>query len=242
MGPSGTVTFDGPTLWAAAVTLTFAILTGIVLSNVPQVGHLGGAIDALKNIAYVLTLPLFDLSRRVFAARRAARAAPAPSAHGPDLLRLAFVSALVLFVLVELMSVLAGFGIGTLCVTLAGQQAPGLDFGPCLVTGLSVLGNVLLGPLMLALGVTAGWIWRGTLRSGFLTTLLIFSAVVAILFALDFLIVLQQHAGPVQALQDQLTQIGAVRQVGTQVVLLGLGVTVGYGARRLWQALTRAFG
>lgn len=242
MTEARTLTFDGPTLWAAAVTLGFAILTGIALSYVPQGGGLGGAIDAVKNVAYVLTLPLFDLTRRVFSARRAARAEAAPSPDRPDVLRLAFVSALVLFVIVELLSVLTGFGVGSFCVTLAGGLAPGLAFGPCLLSGLNVLGGALLGPIMLAMGVAAGWIWRGTMKTGFFVALIVFSLVIAALFALDFFIVLQQDMGPVQALQDRALEVGALRQVGLQVMVIGVGVIAGYGARRIWQAVARAFG
>lgn len=237
------VRFDGSTLWAAVVTLAFAVATGMALSFVPQSGNLGGVIDALKNVAYVLTVPIFDLTRRVFSAREAARANAVGPPDRPDIFRLAFVSALVLFVIVELLSVLTGFGIGSLCVTLANGPAAGLEFGPCLVTGLNVVGPAVIAPIMLALGIAAGWIWRGALKSGFFVALLIFALVVAVLFALDFYVVLtNRNLGPVQALQDHAHHIGALRQVGPQVVLLSVGVMLGYGARRLWQAIARAFG
>lgn len=237
-----TATLDSPTLTAAAVTLVFAVVAGVALGAVPQDGNLGGAMDAIKNVVYVLTIPLFDLSRRIFARRRTARVAEAtPPVEGPNLLSTAFITALVLFILVELISWLTGFGMGSVCA-LFGQQGQITDFGQCLTLGVSVFGTVLIGPLMISLGASAGWMWKGMLHKGLLTTLLIFMVVVAGLFALDFFILLQQAAGPAQALQDHFNAIGPVRQIGLQVAVLTVGILLGYGARRLWQGVAGAFG
>lgn len=237
-----TATLDTPTLTAAMVTLSFAVLAGIVLGALPKDGGLGNAIDAIKNIVYVLTVPLFDLSRRMFARRKAARAATVePTAEGPNLLSTAFVTALVLFILVEIVSWLTGFGMGSVCA-LFGQQGQITDFGQCLTLGVSILGTVLIGPIMIALGASAGWMWKGMLRKGLLTTLLIFMLVVAGLFALDFFILLQQSPGAAQALQDHFNAVGPVRQIGLQVAILSVGILLGYGARRLWQGVAGAFG
>lgn len=237
-----TATLDSPTLTAAAVTLLFAIVAGVALGAVPPDGGLGGAMDAIKNVVYVLTVPLFDLSRRFFARRRTASIAEAASpAEGPNLLSTAFVTALVLFILVELISWLTGFGMGSVCA-LFGQQGQITDFGQCLTLGISIFGAVLIGPLMIALGASAGWMWKGMLHKGLLITLLIFMAVVAGLFALDFFILLQQAAGPAQALQDHFNAVGPLRQIGLQVVILTVGILLGYGARRLWQGVAGAFG
>jgi hypothetical protein len=237
-----TATLDAPTLTAAVVTLSFAVLAGIVLGALPKDGNVGGAIDAIKNVVYVLTVPLFDLSRRFFARRKAARSIAAePPAEGPNLLSTAFVTALVLFILVEAVSWLTGFGMGSVCA-LFGQYGQVTDFGQCLTVGVSVLGTVLIGPIMIALGASAGWMWKGVLHKGLWTTLLIFMLVVAGLFALDFFILLQQSPGPAQALQDHFNAIGPVRQVGTQVVILAVGILLGYGARRLWQGVAGVFG
>jgi hypothetical protein len=105
-----------------------------------------------------------------------------------------------------------------------------------------VFGTFVVGPIMIALGITAGWLWRGKLHSGFWLTLFIFAAVVAVLFALDFFILLQQPAGPAQTMQDTFNAIGPVRQVGLQVALLSVSVVLGYGARRLWHAVAGVFG
>jgi hypothetical protein len=66
--------------------------------------------------------------------------------------------------------------------------------------------------------------------------------VVALLFGLDFFILLQQAAGPAQAVQDQFNAIGPVRQVGLQVAILSVSVLIGYGARRLWHGIASLFG
>ncbi|WP_072392631.1 hypothetical protein [Hyphomicrobium sp. CS1GBMeth3] len=238
-----TATLDTPTLTAAVFTLGFAVIVGIALSSVPEGGTLGGAADALKNLAYVLTVPVFDLSRRVLSRRklRIADAPSSPETGGANLLGTAFVTALVLFILIELLSWLTGFGMGSVCA-LFGQQGQITDFGQCLTIGVSVFGTVLIAPVMIALGASAGWMWKGMLHGGLLTTLLIFAVVVAALFALDFFILLQRDAGQAQALQDHFNAIGPVRQIGLQVVILSIGILLGYGVRRLWQGVARIFG
>jgi uncharacterized membrane protein len=238
-----TATLDTPTLIAAAITVAFAVVAAIALGALPKDGTLGSAIDAVKNIVYVLTVPVFDLSRRLFARRKAAvgTGTSAPADEGPNLLATAFVTALVLFILVEIVSWLTGFGMGSVCA-LFGQQGQIADFGQCLTVGISVLGIVLIGPIMIALGASAGWMWKGVLHKGFLTALLMFMAVTAGLFALDFFILLQQSMEAAQALQNQFNAVGPVRQIGMQVVVLTVGILLGYGARRLWQGVAGAFG
>ncbi|MDQ8697481.1 hypothetical protein [Hyphomicrobium sp. LHD-15] len=234
-------TLDAPTLWAAAFTLLFAVGAGVGLSALPQEGSLGGALDALKNLIYVLTVPVFDLSRRTFSRRKTSPLDAAAGGASPNLLGTAFVTALVLFVLIELVSWLTGFAMGGTCVTLGHTPQSG-NFGQCLTLGIGVFGTFLVAPIMIALGISAGWIWKGTLHSGFWITLLIFAAVVAVLFALDFFILLQQPAGAAQAVQDNFNAIGPVRQVGLQVAILTTSVLLGYGARRLWHGIARLFG
>ncbi|WP_334149842.1 hypothetical protein [Hyphomicrobium sp.] len=237
-----TATLDTPTLIAAVITVSFAVVAAIVLGTLPKDGNLGSAIDAVKNIVYVLTVPVFDLSRRLFARRKvAATGTAAPAGEGPNLLATAFVTALVLFILVEIVSWLTGFGMGSVCA-LFGQQGQIADFGQCLTVGISVLGMVLIGPIMIALGASAGWMWKGVLHKGFLTALLMFMVVTAGLFALDFFILLQQQMEAAEALQNQFNAVGPVRQIGLQVVVLTIGILLGYGARRLWQGVAGAFG
>jgi hypothetical protein len=236
-----TATLDAPTLWAAAFTLVFAVAAGVGLSALPQEGNLGGALDALKNLIYVLTVPLFDLSRRMLSRRKASALETTAPTQSPNLLGTAFVTALVLFILIELVSWLTGFAMGGTCVTLGHTPQSG-NFGQCLTLGIGVFGTFVIAPIMIALGVSAGWIWKGNLHSGFWITLLIFMAVVALLFGLDFFILLQQPAGAAQAVQDTFNAVGPVRQVGLQVAILTVSILLGYGARRLWQGIARLFG
>lgn len=240
MAEADTATLDTPTLIAAGITLSFAVAAAIALGALPKDGSLGSAIDAVKNIVYVLTVPVFDLSRRMFARRKAGGSRTvAPAVEGPNLLAAAFVTALVLFILVEIISWLAGFGMGSVCA-LFGQQGQIADFGQCLTVGFSVLGIVLIGPIMIALGASAGWMWKGMLHKGFLTALLMFMVVTAGLFAIDFFILLQQSTDAAGALQDQFNAVGPVRQIGLQVAVLTVGILLGYGARRLWQGVAGA--
>ncbi len=146
-----------------------------------------------------------------------------------------------LFVLIELIGWLTGFGMGSVCALIS-QSVPGVDFGQCLTLGISVFATVLVAPIMIALGASAGWMWKGILHSGLPTALLMFMAVVAALFALDFFILLQQAAGPAKPLQDHFNAVGPLRQIGLQVVILTVGLLLGYGARRLWQGVARVFG
>ncbi|OYW15886.1 MAG: hypothetical protein B7Z55_14645, partial [Planctomycetales bacterium 12-60-4] len=79
-----------------------AVAAGVGLSALPQEGNLGGALDALKNLIYVLTIPLFDLSRRMLSRRKASALETTAPTESPNLLGTAFVTALVLFILIEL--------------------------------------------------------------------------------------------------------------------------------------------
>jgi hypothetical protein len=235
-----TRTLDGPTLTAAVATLLFAIGAGALLSYLPTTGTFAGALDALKNLIYVLTVPFFDIVRRLLV-RRAAAIKHVPPNETPSLLAVAFVSALVLFVIVEALSWLTGFGMGGVCALLA-QSITGVDIGSCIALGLNVLGAVIVAPIMLALGFANGWIWQRMLPEGFATTLAIFAVAVAVLFALDFAILMQGVPDVAKAFQEQMSAIGPIRQIGTQVALLGVSTVIGFGARRLWGAIAGAFG
>lgn len=237
-----TPTLDTPTALAAVTTLAFAVAAAAGLSNLPQDGSLGGALDAVKNIVYMLTVPLFDVTRRLFARRAAsAPARAAAPAGGANIFGLAFTTGLVLFILIELLSWLTGFSMGGACMLL-GQAGQVSDFGQCLTIGISVFSTALIAPIMIALGATAGWIWKGILDGGFLLALVILAVVLVGLFSIDFFILLQRPAGEAKALQDQFNAIGPVRQIGLQVVLLAVGVLLGYGVRRLWHGVARVFG
>jgi hypothetical protein len=239
----GLPALDSPTVAAAAVTLAFAVGCAAALGSMPQDGMLGGALDAIKNIVYVLTVPLFDIARRLFA--RSARKSPAPSSGttGVDsnIFGLAFVTALLLFMLVEIISWLTGFSMGGACMLLS-QAGKVTDFGECVAIGVPVFIFALIAPITLALGATAGWMWKGMLRSGLLLALLIFIGVIGVLFALDYSFFLRQPAANAQALQDQFIAFGPVRQIGVAVALTTFGLLLGYGMRSLWHRVARVFG
>jgi hypothetical protein len=232
-------TLDGPTVSAAAATLLFAVVAGVLLGHLPQDGQLSGALDALKNLIYVLTVPFFDIVRRIFARRKARIEHTVPS-ESPNLLTVAFVSALVLFVMVEAISWLTGFGMGGVCAVL-GQSFAGIEFGKCLTIGIGILSSVIIGPIMLSLGLANGWIWQRMIASGIGITLLLFAIAVAILFALDFFILLQNTPDAAQALKEQLNAVGPLRQIGLQVVILSVSTAIGYWAGRLWSTVAGAF-
>lgn len=239
----GLPALDTPTVAAAAVTLAFAILAGIAIGNLPQSGGLGGALDALKNVIYMLTVPLFDLSRRYFA-KRAARLAAAPAApqglappEPANVLRIAFASALVIFVLAELIGWLLGLAMGVTCNEM-GYQAASKELATCLAEGLDAFMNILIAPVMMMVAAAAGWLWRGLVRSRLWAALLIFMVATAGLFSLDFLIMLSHTTPETDAIRADYAEFGLVRQVGITLAVLTTGVLAGYGARSLWQSLT----
>lgn len=240
----GVPALDSPTVMAAAVTLAFAILAGIAIGNLPQDGGLGGALDALKNVIYMLTVPLFDLSRRYFA-KRAMRVAAAPAglepAESPNVLRTAFATALVVFILAELIGWLLGLAMGVTCNELGYQPATSAS-GACLAEGIDAFMNILIAPVMFLVAAAAGWLWRGLLPSRLWVALLIFMGAIASLFSLDFLIMLSHTTPETEAIRADYAEFGLVRQVGITLAVLTTGVVVGYGARRLWQSLTRSVG
>lgn len=238
---------DGPTVIAAAVTAGFAVLAGIAIGNLPQDGALGGALDAVKNIIYMITVPMFDLTRRAFLRRavRAEAASPTVSSPSridhPDILRIAIVTALVIFLIVEIIGWLLGFAMGLTCINL-GHQVQGGSFGPCLTTGIGAFATALMMPLMVMLAAAGGWIWHGLIPSRLWLGVLFFMVAVAGLFALDYFIMLQQSAPGTEHLRSTFAAFGPVRQVGLQVAILTPGLLLGYFARRIWRGLTRRVG
>jgi hypothetical protein len=240
----GLPALDSPTVAAAGVTLAFAILAGIAIGNLPQTGGLGGALDALKNVIYMLTVPLFDLSRRFFA-KRAMLAATAPAglqpAESPNVLRTAFATALVVFILAELIGWLLGLAMAVTCNEL-GHQPDSSAFGACLAEGVDAFMNILIAPIMFMVALAAGWLWRRLLPSRLWVATAIFMVAIAGLFTIDFFIMLQQTAPETAAVRADYAEFGLLRQVGVALSILTTGVLAGYGARRLWQGLTQRVG
>lgn len=231
---------DMPTLSAAIATLLFAVLSGILLSYMPSVGNVGGAVDALKNLIYVLTVPFFDIVRRIFARRKEERD-HIPIASGPNILTVAFVSALTLFVIIEAVSWLMGFGVGGLCTVVMNAPQDPAAVGGCLMAGINIMSTVIIAPMMIALGVACGWMWHRLIPQGLIKAILLFSVAIVLLFALDFFILLQNAPPVANQVRDQMTQVGPIRQIGLQVLILAPSVLIGYGARRLWSAFAGAF-
>lgn len=231
-------TFDGATVAAAVATLAFAVLAGVLLANVPQAGQLGGAIESIKNVVYVLTVPFFDIARRLFASRGNA-ATPGSVPAAPNLLTIAFVSALVLFIVIEAISVLVGAGVGGFCQVL-GQNGLTIDFGLCLLTGFNAMGTAVIGPLMVALGLACGWMWQRLVGDGFWRAFILFTVAITLLFGLDYLFFLQNPLAKTQSVQDAMVNWGPVQQIGLQLIVLLPSVLIGYGVRRLWTAVAGA--
>jgi hypothetical protein len=100
---------------------------------------------------------------------------------------------------------------------------------------------VIIGPIMIALGIACGWIWQRLLPRGLLIALLLFSIAIAILFALDFFILLQNAPEVANRLKEQMNEVGPIRQIGLQIVILAPSLLIGYGARRLWSSITGIF-
>jgi hypothetical protein len=235
-----TRTFDGPTIGAALTTLVFALLAGSLLSYMPETGGLGGALDALKNVVYVLTVPFFDITRRLLSRRKNALQATAQGA-GPNLLTVAFVSALVLFIIIEALSALMGFGVGALCGTI-GQSTQEVPVANCVHLGINLMSISMLIPIFVALGLGCGWIWQKNLGQGLWKTLLLFVIALLILFALDFFLVLESAESEGTKLYVQQLRDNPLLTIGGKAIILAPSILIGYGAAKAWNGLARAFG
>ena len=92
---------------------------------------------------------------------------------------------------------------------------------------------------MIALGLACGWIWQRLRRaraSGI--ALLLFAIAVALLFALDFFILLQNAPEVARSSEGAADQVGPIapdRAPDRSFCVPSL--LIGYGARRLWSAL-----
>ena len=117
------VAVDRPTMWAAGTTVLFVVAGSLVLGKLPLPDALAGVVEALRNLVYAIALPVFDITRRLFARaalRRAGPGAVAP-ASGPNLLVVAFSSAMLVFAAVQAVSLFTGSG-RRLAVPLPGRQ------------------------------------------------------------------------------------------------------------------------
>ncbi len=235
-----TQAFDGPTISAALTTLVFALLAGILLSYVPNTGGLGGALDALKNVVYVLTVPFFDIARRLFSRWKNAPQSAAQDS-GPNLLAVAFVSALVLFIIIEALSALMGFGVGSICGAI-GQASQEVPVANCFHLGVNMMSISMLMPIFVALGLGCGWIWQRYLGHDLWKTLLLFVIVLLVLFGLDFFLVLESAESEGTRLYVQQLRDSPVLAIGGKAIILAPSILIGYGAAKGWYGLARAFG
>ncbi|MCL4767400.1 MAG: hypothetical protein KJZ80_14320 [Hyphomicrobiaceae bacterium] len=241
-GAGALITLDAPTIWAAAATILFTVGGGMALGMLPEAGPLVSAIDALKNLTYVLAIPVFDISRRLLARRQMQRTDALPVGSSRNVFFVVFVSALILFVVTEIVSFLLGYGLGYMCSTIA-QTAAEIRSGDCFRFGAETLGAVLILPIMLAIGIACGWIWFRLLRGRFWSALMICAVLLAILFSIDLVLALRnaQHE-LVAAMVEQIRSLGIVVQVGKQVVILVVAVLIGYGLARFWSGVARWIG
>lgn len=232
--------FDGPTISAALTTLVFALVAGSLLSYLPDTGGLGGALDALKNVVYVLTVPFFDIARRLFSRRKNAMQSAAQGA-GPNLLTVAFLSALVLFIIIEALSALMGFGVGSICGTI-GQATQDVPVANCFHLGVNMMSIAMLVPIFVALGLGCGWLWQRYLGHDLLKTLLLFVVALLVLFGLDFFLVLESAESEGTKLYVQQLRDSPVLAIGGKAIILAPSILIGYGAAKAWNGLARAFG
>lgn len=237
--PGPTVSIDSSTISAAVVTLVFTVGAGVMLSQFPATGSIGSAIDAMKNLIYVLTIPVFDISRRLFARRQVQRTHITPVEGSRNLFFVVFVSALLLFAITEIVSYLVGYGVGYLCRGVS-EAASQIRVGDCFAFGLNTMSTTVTLPVMLALGLACGWIWHRLVPGRLWSALLMVIPLLLILFAFDYAYAMATlNAEILGPIMEQVRSGGAALQIGKQVVILGVPLILGYAVAALWAMLAR---
>ena len=239
---AGLIALDSPTLIAAVTTLLFTVGAGMALGMLPAAGPLAGALDALKNLTYVLSIPVFDVARRLLVRRQFKRTHEEPVSGSRNIFFVVFVSALLLFVITEVISFLVGYGMGFICSTIS-AAASDVNAGECFQGSINVMGIVLVLPIMLAIGLACGWIWFKLLRGRFWLSLAMCAALIAVLFSIDLLWAMRslQHE-MLTPMMDQIRNLGLVTQVAKQVIVLGAAIMIGYSLALFWSRITRWIG
>ncbi len=239
VAPSALITLDGPTLAAAVVSLLFTVGVGMALSMMPAAGPVAGALDALKNLTYVLSIPVFDISRRLLVRRQVRRTHEEVVSSSRNIFFVVFVSALLLFAVTEVVSFLVGYGMGFICSSIS-QAASDIKSGDCFRFSLETMGAVLILPIMLAIGIACGWIWYRLVRGRFWLALLICAVIIGILFTIDLVWALRalQHE-MLTPMIDQLRNLGVAVQVAKQVAVLSIAIMLGYSLAAFWSKVTR---
>jgi hypothetical protein len=233
------ITIDRATVWAAFITLLFTVGSGVAISQLPASGSIASAVDAMKNLIYVLTIPVFDIARRLFLRRQVHRFHAEPVAGSRNLFFVVFISALLMFAVTEIISYLVGFGVGYLCrgVSAAASQ---IRIGDCFAFGLNTMSATVTLPVMLALGLACGWIWQRLVPGRLWFALAMVAPLLLVLFAIDYLYAMATMSAEIlQPIMDQVRSGGASLQVGKQVVILVVPLLLGYAVAALWSALAR---
>lgn len=238
----GLIALDRPTLMAALATILFTVGAGMALGALPASGPLAGALDAVKNLTYVLSIPVFDIARRLLLRRQVNRTQQEAVSSSRNVFFVVFVSALLLFVVTEVVSFLVGYGMGFICSSVS-AAASNIKSGDCFRFSIETMGLVLILPVMLSIGVACGWIWFKLLRGRFWTALGMCAAMIAVLFAIDLVWALRalQHE-MLMPMMEQIRNLGLAVQVAKQVVVLAIAILIGYGLALFWSRITRWIG
>ena len=237
--PGQIVAIDRSTIWAAFVTLIFTVGAGVVLSQFPASGSIASAIDAMKNLIYVLTVPVFDISRRLFVRRQMQRSHTTAVEASRNLFFVVFVSALLLFAITEIISYLVGSGLGELCRGVTSVAAQ-VKVGDCFAYGLNIMSIVVTLPVMLALGLGCGWIWHRLVPGRLWAAVAIIVPLLLILFGIDYLYAMATlNAEILEPIMDQVRSGGAALQIGKQVVILIVPLLLGYAVAAFWAMVAR---
>jgi hypothetical protein len=239
LGQGGVITVDRSTVWAAVATLIFTVGSGVVLSQLPASGSIASAVEAMKNLVYVLTIPVFDISRRLLLRRQVQRFHTRAVEGSRNVFFVVFISALLLFAITEIVSYLVGFGVGFLCrgVNAAASQ---IGVGDCFAFGLNTMSTTVTLPVMLALGLGCGWIWQRVIPGRLRWALAMIVPLLLVLFAIDYLYAMATMSAEIlQPLMEQVRSGGVGLQIAKQVVILTVPLLLGYGIAAVWSALMR---
>ena len=236
------IALDRPTFLAALATILFTVGAGMALGMLPASGPLAGALDAVKNLTYVLSIPVFDIARRLLLRRQVSRTHQEAVSSSRNIFFVVFVSAMLLFVITEVFSFLIGYGMGFICSSIS-ATASNVNAGECFQGSINVMSAVVVLPIMLAIGLACGWIWFKLLRGRFWLSLAMCAALVAVFFSIDLVWALRnlQHE-MLTPMMEQIRTLGLPLQVAKQVIVLAVAIMIGYGLAMFWSRITRWIG
>ena len=236
------IALDRPTFVAALATILFTVGAGMAIGMLPASGPMAGALDAVKNLTYVLSIPVFDVARRLLLRRQVNRTHVQAVTGSRNIFFVVFVSALLLFVITEVFSFLIGYGMGYICSSIA-AAASNVTAGQCFQGSVNVMSAVIVLPIMLVIGLACGWIWFKLLRGRFWLSLAMCAALIAVLFTIDLVWALRNLDHEILTpMIEQIRNLGLATQIGKQVIVLGVAITVGYGLALFWSRIVRLIG